>query len=202
MKFAKYEPGENELRELHASAVRLVEETEPRQLPVIRESQTNQNAVNWRQRSRDQFRSSIFAFAAVAAAGLAWLKGRRGQPPAFLYSSTQLLRGMFKISRRRSGGFLATLRWLVLALFIVALAQPRLTKSQTTVKASGIDIVVAIDLSGSMEFGGLCRERGERVNRLDMAREVLTKFIQERPNDRIGLVAFASQAYHCRAADA
>ncbi|HKI68157.1 MAG TPA: VWA domain-containing protein [Verrucomicrobiae bacterium] len=125
---------------------------------------------------------------------LAWLKGRRGQPPAFLYSSTQLLQGMFKISRRRPGGFLASLRWLVLALFIVALAQPRLTKSQTTVKASGIDIVVAIDLSGSMQSEDFV-ERGERVDRLDMAKEVLTKFIQERPNDRIGLVAFASQAY-------
>ena len=81
---------------------------------------------------------------------LAWLKGRRGLPPAFVYSSVQLVRGMQNISRSRPGGFLPSLRWMVLALFIVALAQPRLTKSTTEVKASGMDIVVALDMSGSM----------------------------------------------------
>jgi Ca-activated chloride channel family protein len=58
---------------------------------------------------------------------LAWLKGKRGHPPAFLYSSVQLVRAVLNVSRSRSGGFLAALRWLSLAAFIVALAQPRLT---------------------------------------------------------------------------
>ena len=125
---------------------------------------------------------------------LAWLKGQRGQPPAFLYSSVQLVRAVLNVTRSRSGGFLAALRWFVLALFIVALAQPRLNKSTTRVRASGIDIVVALDLSGSMisedfEVGG------GRLNRLAMARDVLKKFIEKRPGDRIGLVAFANQAY-------
>ena len=53
----------------------------------------------------------------------AWLKGRRGQPPAFVYSSTQLLRGVQEISKSNAGGFLAALRWLALALFIIALSQ-------------------------------------------------------------------------------
>src|SRR5215469_7114137 len=81
---------------------------------------------------------------------MAWLKGKRGAPPAFLYSSVQLVRAVLNVSRSRSGAFLAALRWLALALLIIAIAQPRLTKSQTQVKASGIDIAVAIDLSGSM----------------------------------------------------
>src|SRR5947209_3187826 len=81
---------------------------------------------------------------------LAWLKGRRGEPPAFLYSSVQLVRPILNITRVRAGGFLSALRWLALALFIIALAQPRLTKSETQVKASGVDIVVALDMSGSM----------------------------------------------------
>jgi Ca-activated chloride channel family protein len=125
---------------------------------------------------------------------LAWLKGRRGTPPAFVYSSVQLVRAMQNISRSRAGGFLGSLRWLVLALFIVALAQPRLTKSTTEVKASGIDIVAALDLSGSMISEDFV-VRGERVNRFNMARSVLKGFIDQRPNDRIGLVLFASQAY-------
>src|SRR5579862_9676441 len=81
---------------------------------------------------------------------IAWLKGKRGEPPAFVYSSVQLVRGLLNISRTRSGGFLWALRWFALALFIIALAQPRLTKSETKVTASGVDIVVALDMSGSM----------------------------------------------------
>jgi Ca-activated chloride channel family protein len=125
---------------------------------------------------------------------LAWLKGRRGQPPAFLYSSVQLVRAVLNVSRSRSGAFLTALRWLVLALLILALAQPRLTRSQTQVRASGVDIAVAFDLSGSMASEDFEVGRG-RVNRVEMARTVLRKFVEQRPNDRIGLVVFASQAY-------
>ncbi len=125
---------------------------------------------------------------------LAWLKGRRGVPPAFVYSSVQLVRGMQNISRSRSGGLLMSLRWAALALGIVALAQPRLAKSTTEVKASGVDIVVALDMSGSMISEDFV-VRGERVNRFNMARSVLKGFIDKRPNDRIGLVLFAAQAF-------
>src|SRR2546430_9343671 len=90
---------------------------------------------------------------------LAWLKGKRGRPPAFVYSSVQLVRAILNVTRARSGAFLSALRWLTLALFIIALAQPRLTKSETKITASGVDIVVAIDLSGSM------RSRDFEINR-------------------------------------
>jgi Ca-activated chloride channel family protein len=124
----------------------------------------------------------------------AWLKGKRGRPPAFLYSSVQLVRAVLNVSRSRSGGFLAALRWLALAAFIVGLAQPRWTKSQTQVKASGIDIAVAIDLSGSMASEDF-EVAGQRLSRIDMAKRVLRKFIDQRPSDRIGLIAFATDAY-------
>ena len=107
---------------------------------------------------------------------LAWLKGRRGQPPAFLYSAVRLVEGLTRARRSRAGAFLAALRWLVLALFIVALAQPRLMKSATTVKASGVDIVVALDLSGSMISEDFV-VRGGRVNRFNMARAVLKQLL-------------------------
>jgi Ca-activated chloride channel family protein len=111
-----------------------------------------------------------------------------------LYSSVKLVEGLTRARRSRAGLFLATLRWLALALFIVALAQPRLMKSGTTVKASGVDIAVAFDLSGSMLSEDFV-VKDERVNRFNLARSVLKQFIDERPNDRIGLVVFASQAY-------
>jgi len=125
---------------------------------------------------------------------LAWLKGRRGQPPAFIYSSVQLVRAVLNVTRSRSGGLLAALRWFALGLFIIALAQPRLTSSETRVSASGVDIVVALDMSGSMASEDFEVGNG-RLSRLEMAKAVLKKFIDKRPNDRIGLVVFASQAY-------
>lgn len=124
----------------------------------------------------------------------AWLKGRRGSSPAFVYSSVKLVAGLAGVRRSRAGAFLAALRWLALAALIVGIAQPRLMKSQTEVKASGVDIVAVLDLSGSMEMPDFV-VNGRRVNRLDMAKTVLQQFIDLRPNDRIGLVVFGGKAY-------
>jgi Ca-activated chloride channel family protein len=122
---------------------------------------------------------------------LAWLKGKAGQASAFVYSSVDLVRPIAGLRRSRAGAILAQLRWLALALFIVALAQPRLVRGESHVKASGIDIVVALDLSGSMRS----EDFGTNQSRIKLAKEVLEKFIDNRPNDRIGLVAFAKEAY-------
>jgi Ca-activated chloride channel family protein len=125
---------------------------------------------------------------------LGWLKGKQGKPPAFVYSSVQLVRPILNVSRTRSGAFLAALRWLILTLLIVALAQPRLTKSETKVTASGVDIAAVIDMSFSMADEDF-ELRGQPADRLTMAKEVLKQFIDKRPNDRIGLVVFATDAY-------
>ncbi len=125
---------------------------------------------------------------------LAWWRGKRGQQAAFLYSSVQLVKSVANLRRSRAGQFLAAIRWLTLGLFIVGLARPQLIESEASVKASGVDIVVALDLSGSMESEDF-ELRGERVNRLVIAKDVLKKFIDRRPSDRIGLVAFAGKPY-------
>ena len=122
---------------------------------------------------------------------LAWLKGKIGRSSAFLYSSVDLVRPISGLKRSNAGSYLAALRWLAVALFIIALAQPRLVKGESQARASGIDIVVAIDMSGSMRS----EDFGEGQSRIKLAKEVLSKFIDNRPNDRIGLVAFAKDAY-------
>jgi Ca-activated chloride channel family protein len=119
---------------------------------------------------------------------LAWLRGRRGQQPAFLYSSVALVKNIAGISRSHVGQVLARLRWLALALLIVGLARPQLGLGEAKVKASGVDIVVAIDLSGSMRSEDF-QLRGRPANRLDVEKEVLGAFVRKRVNDRIGLVA-------------
>jgi Ca-activated chloride channel family protein len=125
---------------------------------------------------------------------LAWLRGRRGQRPAFLYSSVQLVRGITGITRSHAGVILVRLRWLVLALFLVGLARPQLGEGETQVRASGIDIVVALDVSSSMSSEDFTLQ-GQPVNRLVMEKAVLDPFIAKRPNDRLGLVAFAQRPY-------
>lgn len=121
----------------------------------------------------------------------AWLKGRRGNRSAFVYSSLGLVQDVSRPSRSRAGSILAAMRWLSLALLIVAFARPQKTTSETSVNASGVDIVMAIDLSSSMESEDL--KLGE--SRLTLAKSVSKSFIARRPNDRIGLVAFAGKAY-------
>jgi Ca-activated chloride channel family protein len=125
---------------------------------------------------------------------LAWFKGKYGQEAAFLYSSVHLVKGISTLTRSQASRVLPRLRWLVLALFIVALARPQLGEGGAKLTASGIDIVVALDLSGSMASEDFELD-GQRINRLDIAKEVLKQFILRRISDRIGLVAFAGRPY-------
>lgn len=125
---------------------------------------------------------------------LAYLKGKKGGTAAFLYSSVNLILPWHEKTRNTAGFIFNNLRWLTLGLAIIGLSQPRLSESETTLSASGIDIVVALDMSGSMEAMDF-RLRGADVSRFDMAKEVLKQFIQKRPSDRIGLVAFGGRPY-------
>ena len=140
------------------------------------------------------FAHGWFLFALALLPLLAWLRGKRGARPAFVYSSVTLLKNVSKASRSRAGAFLHALRWLALALLIVAMARPQRTKTESTTHASGVDIVIAIDLSGSMESEDF-EIKGARVNRITVAKDTIAKFIEKRPSDRIGLVAFAARAY-------
>ncbi|MGI9087566.1 MAG: VWA domain-containing protein [Chthoniobacterales bacterium] len=125
---------------------------------------------------------------------LAYLRGQRGPAAALIFSSTSVLRGLGKSSAARAGKFLRALLFLTLALFVIALARPQLGKSLTQVEASGIDIMLALDVSGSMLIKDFT-VGGDSATRVDAVREVTRKFIEERPNDRIGLIAFAGRPY-------
>ena len=86
---------------------------------------------------------------------------------------------------------LPLLRALALASAIIALARPQTTDSRVRdLSVEGIDIVIALDLSTSMEAGDF-----RPNNRIFVAKQVLTEFLDSRVNDRIGLVVFAGQAY-------
>jgi Ca-activated chloride channel family protein len=82
------------------------------------------------------------------------------------------------------------IRLLVLALLIVACARPQWVKSQSKVFSEGIDIVLTLDISTSMNAADF-----QPRDRITVAKEVVSDFISHRKNDRIGLVVFAKEAY-------
>lgn len=125
---------------------------------------------------------------------LAWLRGKFGPRAAVVFSATAPFRALGKGSSSRAGQILRALIWLALAAFIVGIARPQLGKSLTHVEASGIDIMLVLDVSNSM----LAKDftiGGDEATRLDAVREVTRKFIEARPNDRIGMIAFGTRPY-------
>jgi Ca-activated chloride channel family protein len=121
-------------------------------------------------------------------------RGRRGPVAAIEYSDVSLAREVSRSSRSRIGLLVWALPLLAGALMIVGLARPQRTHSRTEVTANGIDIVLGLDVSGSMQALDF-RIDHQRVNRIEVVKSVVSKFIDERPDDRIGLIAFAGAPY-------
>lgn len=89
------------------------------------------------------------------------------------------------------------LRLVTVALVVLAMARPQTGRKQTKVRTEGIDIVLALDTSGSMRALDLDAERAiaRRRNRLEVATGVVESFVRKRENDQIGLVVFGSEAF-------
>jgi Ca-activated chloride channel family protein len=121
-------------------------------------------------------------------------RGRRGPIAAIEYSDVSLAREVARGTRSRIGRLVWLLPILAGALMIVGLARPQRAHSRTEVSANGIDIVLGLDVSGSMQALDFLIDR-QRVNRIEVVKSVVSKFIDERPDDRIGLIAFAGAPY-------
>ena len=134
----------------------------------------------------------FWAFAALPLVVL-W-RGRRGPVAAVEYSDVSLARDVARRTRSRIGGVVWLLPIIAAALMVVGLARPQRTHSRTEVTANGIDIVLGLDVSGSMQALDFTVDN-YRVNRIAVVKSVVSKFIDERPNDRIGLIAFAAAPY-------
>jgi Ca-activated chloride channel family protein len=125
---------------------------------------------------------------------LAIVHGARGAAPAVVFSSLEAIKPLGKARRSRMGGWLTSLLLLALALLILAMARPQAGRTVTHVEASGIDIMLALDVSGSMIAEDLTLNN-EPASRIDVVKQSAQKFIEGRPNDRIGMLCFASRPY-------
>ncbi len=135
--------------------------------------------------------SPWFLLALLCVPALLWLLHR--QRPRLRFASLQLVqlaasprRGLAWLPRAALG--------LGLAACVVALARPQLAHKQVVTKSEGIDIMLAVDTSGSMDERDFTIG-GRRATRLDVAKNVVARFIAGRPHDRIGLVVFGEEAF-------
>ena len=105
------------------------------------------------------------------------------------FSSLKAFKGMKHAGRVWLRHVLFALKVLAIVFFFFFLARPQSSNSWQTYTSEGIDIMLALDISGSM----LARDFSP--DRLEAAKDVATKFILERPQDKIGLVVFAGESF-------
>lgn len=138
------------------------------------------------------FAHPIWLALLVPAALLMFLRRGKGPDAAVRFPHLSVLHSLGRRVRHTTGG--VALPFTILALFfaITAMARPVWRNHLQSRTASGIDIMIALDVSLSMEIDDFS-DQGKRVQRIDAAKQVVDAFIGRRPDDRIGLVAFAGR---------
>ena len=129
----------------------------------------------------------------VPVLGWAVFTGRVGRGGAVRYSTTARLRRVPKTAKIYLRHSVPAARLLVVVLLILAMAGPVSTTELDNLYAEGVDIVLSLDVSGSMQARDL--DRRQQDSRLDVAKEVAEDFVAGRRHDRIGLVIFGTDAF-------
>lgn len=114
-----------------------------------------------------------------------------GKPASIFYPEIPAVKAAFKGGRRPGSGWREIIQLSLMALLILAAARPHVAAPVELRQTSGLDIMLALDISGSMSARDF-----DELNRLQAAKEVLRQFLARAKQDRIGLVAFAARAYH------
>jgi len=134
----------------------------------------------------------IFIVGALLVAGMVYyhLRAKRFKSATVKYSDLRIVKRAARTTRQRFRFLLTVLRVLAVVLLIVAFARPRSGTEIKEVTSEGIDIMLALDVSSSMQA-----EDFKPNNRLYVAKEEIKKFVNKRLNDRIGLVVFARYSF-------
>jgi Ca-activated chloride channel family protein len=131
----------------------------------------------------------LWLLALLAIPLLIWMRGRARVPVLLVPFAAAWHRSSLASSHWTAGFAVAGL-----ALVVGALARPQRIEDKREVRSQGYDIMLAVDLSGSM-LSEDYEKGGERINRLQAIKPVIQAFIDRRTSDRIGVVVFSSQAY-------
>jgi Ca-activated chloride channel homolog len=129
----------------------------------------------------------------IFVAAWAVLRYRKGMP-SLVHSMTHRLAKLTDDYSKIAGMLPLFLRTAALILLVLAISRPQLYNVSKDTRSPGVDIVLCLDTSGTMEALDF-ELNGERVTRLTAVTKVVTDFIKKRENDRIGLVVFGTEAY-------
>jgi len=134
----------------------------------------------------------IFLAGALIVAGMLYyhLRTKRFKSATVKYSDIRIIKRATQTNRQRFRFLLTVFRVLAVILLIVAFARPRSGTEIKEVTSEGVDIMLALDVSSSMQA-----EDFKPNNRLYVAKEEIKKFVNKRINDRIGLVVFARNSF-------
>ncbi|MBK1834378.1 VWA domain-containing protein [Roseibacillus ishigakijimensis] len=142
------------------------------------------------------FAQPLWLLGILAVPALWFLQKREGASSSLAFSSLAILGSLGQKPRMRPGGVAFILLTLTLVAGLVALARPQHRETFIARKASGIDILLTLDLSESMNIPDFLPPGARRpIPRIDAAKQVLKPFISNRPNDRMGLVVFSGQPF-------
>lgn len=141
-----------------------------------------------------RFASPAWLALLLVPAWLVWWRARRQRPAALMFSATSLLTEAARAGRFRPERWLEWFQAGALALLVLALARPQIEKAETREDARGINIMLALDFSGTMRTRDFFLD-GRRVSRSDGLKQISAEFIRGRTNDRVGLVAFDRDAW-------
>ena len=114
---------------------------------------------------------------------IALLRSRRGPRAAIRYASVATVRAVGRTTRARLGQLLPYLRLPTAALLIVALARPQVVHASSKIEASGVDMVLALDVSGSMQALDLQLD-GQRADRLSVVKSGVVSQVSPSLPDR------------------
>lgn len=146
-----------------------------------------------------RFAYPIYLLLLLVIPFLVWRSMRRGGGAPLIYSDIGRIKKIFGAEGTRlpfshkMRSALASIRLLVLTLFILALARPQSELISSEIYTEGIDIMLCVDVSNSMVLIDLDVQK--RRTRLDVTKEVVKSFIEGRHNDRIGMTVFATDAF-------
>jgi len=141
-----------------------------------------------------RFTAPIFLLLFLLIPLVVWLRYFVMRKSSMQFSSGKVLRNLPKSWRVRLQPVLPILYALGWVCLVVALARPQRGLQDRRIHTEAVDIILLIDLSGSMDTKDFVK-LNRRMSRLDASKDVIERFLEKRPNDRIGMVAFASLPY-------
>ena len=122
------------------------------------------------------------------------IRGKGKQQATISYSSIDTLQAIRSARVEILSILPLVLRMIAISLLVLSLARPQEGYKSTEILSVGVDIMLALDTSGSMQALDFIKDE-KRDTRLAMVKDVVSQFIDNRPNDRMGMVVFGSEAY-------